>query len=286
MIFRFIDEQRQQFPVARLCVALDVSESGYYAWRQRPVSARAKTNRELLARIRAIHVQSRRTYGSPRVHAELRAQGICCNRKRVARLMRTSGLRAKMSKRYRGTTMSKHDLPVAPNHLQREFSAERANKKWVSDITYIPTAEGWLYLAAEMDLYSRAIVGWSMSDSLSSTLAQDALQMAIARRQPESGLLHHSDRGVQYASTAYQTLLAAHQMSPSMSDRGNCYDNAAMESFFGTLKTELVNDQHYRTRAEARQDIFWYIEVFDNRRRRHSTLGYLSPAEFERQSMS
>jgi len=286
MTFQFIDEQRQQFPVARLCAALDVSASGYYAWRQRPVSARARANQELLARIRAIQAHSRRTYGSPRVHAELRAQGVCCNRKRVARLMREHGLRAKMSKRYRGTTVSQHELPVAPNRLQRMFWAARANEKWVSDITYVPTAEGWLYLAAEMDLHSRAIVGWSMSDSLSSTLTQDALQMAIARRQPESGLLHHSDRGIQYASTAYQTLLAAHQIVPSMSARGNCYDNAAMESFFGTLKAELINDQHYRTRAEARQDIFQYIEVFYNRQRRHSALGYLSPAEFERQSMS
>jgi len=286
MTYEFIDKQRQQFPVARLCSAFDVCESGYYAWRQRPVSARAKANQELLARIRAIHAHSRRTYGSPRVHAELRAQGFCCNRKRVARLMRAHGLRAKMSKRYRGTTMSKHDLPVAPNRLRREFWAERANEKWVGDITYIPTAEGWLYLAAEMDLHSRAIVGWSMSDDLSSTLTQDALQMAIARRQPDAGLLHHSDRGVQYASADYQALLSAHQMVPSMSGRGNCYDNAAMESFFGTLKSELVNGQRYRTRLEARREVFWYIEVFYNRQRRHSRLGYLSPAEFERQSMS
>jgi transposase InsO family protein len=286
MTFQFIDAQRQQFPVERLCAALDVSDSGYYAWRQRPISAREQTNQELLMHIRTIHAQSRRTYGSPRVHAELRAQGYGYNRKRVARLMHEHGLRAKMSKRYRVTTMSNHGLPVAPNHLGREFWAERPNEKWVSDITYIPTTEGWLYLSAVMDLYSRAIVGWSMSGSLSSTLAQDALQMAIARRQPDAGLLHHSDRGVQYASADYQTLLSDQQMIPSMSGRGNCYDNAAMESFFGTLKSEQVNDQHYHTRTEARQDIFSYIEVFYNRQRRHSTLGYLSPAEFERQSMS
>ena len=286
MTFQFINAQRQQFPVVRLCAALDVSESGYYAWQQRPVSAREQENRQLLVRMRAIHAESRRTYGSPRVHAELRAQGLCCNRKRVARLMREHGLRAKMSKRYRVTTMSKHGLPVAPNHLRRAFWAEKPNEKWVSDITYVPTTEGWLYLSAVMDLYSRAIVGWSMSGSLSSTLAQDALQMAIARRQPDAGLLHHSDRGVQYASADYQTLLSDQQMIPSMSGRGNCYDNAAMESFFGTLKSEQVNDQHYHTRTEARQDIFSYIEVFYNRQRRHSTLGYLSPAEFERQTMS
>lgn len=266
-----------------MCRVLDVSASGYYAWRQRGPSARQKANEAMVERIRAIHAESDATYGSPRVHAELAAQGIECNKKRVERLMRLHHIRARQRKRWRPkTTDSKHSLAVAPNVLNREFEAEAPDQKWVTDITYIPTAEGWLYLAAVMDLYSRRIVGWSMASKLTSRLVKDALKLAIAQRQPGPGLVHHSDRGSQYASADYGVLLTARGMVASMSRKGNCYDNAPMESFFGTLKTERVHHRRYRTRAEARQDIFHYIEVFYNRKRRHSALGYMSPTQFER----
>ena len=265
-----------------MCQVLGVSASGYYAWRRRRPSARQEANEALVERIKEIHVESDETYGSPRVHAELAAQGIRCNKKRVERLMREHDIQARQRKRRRPrTTDSNHRLPVAPNVLNREFTAEAPNQKWVTDITYIPTAEGWLYLAAVMDLYSRRIVGWSMACRLTSTLVKDALKLAVAQRQPDPGLVHHSDRGSQYASADYRVLLTAHGMVASMSRTGDCYDNAPIESFFGTLKTERVHHRHYRTRAEARQDIFNYIEVFYNRKRRHSALGYQSPAEFE-----
>lgn len=282
MKYAFIDEHRAQFPATRMCAVLEVSASGYYAWRQRPSSRRAQENQQLLKRIRQSHDQSRQTYGSPRVHADLVAQGITCNRKRVERLMRLHRIQGKQVKRRRvRTTLSNHSLPVAPNLLNRQFEAEALNRKWTTDITYIATEEGWLYLAAVMDLCSRRIVGWSMDSTLCASLAQNALQMAIARCRPGAGLLHHSDRGVQYASGEYQGLLTGYHMVCSMSRKGNCYDNAPMESFFGTLKAELVDSRLYRTRAEARQAIFEYIEVFYNRQRRHSSLGYLSPAEYE-----
>jgi transposase InsO family protein len=266
-----------------MCRLLGVSASGYYAWRQRQPSARQMANETMVERIRAIHADSEATYGSPRVHAELKAQGIQCNKKRVERLMRVHGIQARQRKRRRPrTTDSRHSLPVAPNMLNREFEAEVPDQKWVTDITYIPTAEGWLYLAAVMDLYSRRIVGWSMASRYTSKLVKDALKLAVAQRQPGPGLVHHSDRGSQYASADYQVLLIAWGMVASMSRQGNCYDNAPMESFFGTLKTERVHHRRYRTRAEARQDIFHYIEVFYNRKRRHSALGYMSPDQFEK----
>lgn len=265
-----------------MCQVLGVSASGYYAWRQRRPSARQKANEAMVKRIRAIHAESDATYGSPRVHADLVAQGIQCNKKRVERLMRIHHIQAKHRKRWRPrTTDSRHNLPVAPNVLNREFEAEAPDQKWVTDITYIPTAEGWLYLAAVMDLYSRRIVGWSMASRQTSKLVKDALKLAVAQRQPGAGLVHHSDRGSQYASADYQVLLTARGMVPSMSRKGNCYDNAPMESFFGTLKSERVHHCRYRTRADARQDIFRYIEVFYNRKRRHSALGYMSPSQFE-----
>ena len=265
-----------------MCQVLSVSASGYYAWRRRQPSARQEANEAIVERIRAIHVESDATYGSPRVHAELTGQGIQCNKKRVERLMRVHHIQAKQRKRWRPrTTNSNHRLPVAPNVLAREFESEAPNEKWLTDITYIGTEEGWLYLAAVMDLCSRRIVGWSMGRRLTSKLVKDALKLAVAQRQPGSGLLQHSDRGSQYASADYRVLLRAWGMEASMSRKGNCYDNAPMESFFGTLKSERVHHRRYRTRAEARQDIFHYIEIFYNRKRRHSAIGYMSPAQFE-----
>lgn len=282
MKFEFIGEHCGDFAVTRMCDVLDVSTSGYYAWRDRPPSQRDRENQDLLARIREIHEASRRTYGSPRIHAELREQGIKCNIKRVERLMRKNDIRAKQVKRYRTTTDSDHSMPVAPNRLDQDFDVEAPNTTWLSDITYIATDEGWLYLAIVMDLYSRRIVGWAMDTTLASSLTKRALTMAITQRRPAAGLLHHSDRGSQYASSDYQALLEDCDMIPSMSRTGNCYDNAPMESFIGTLKTELVHDRHYVTRSEARTDIFDYIERFYNRTRRHSALDFQSPIEFER----
>jgi transposase InsO family protein len=234
-------------------------------------------------RIKEVHAASRETYGSPRVHAELvQGQGIYCNKKRVERLMRIHDIRGRQRRRRRvKTTDSNHSLPVAPNLLDRQFEADLPNRKWVADITYVPTDQGWLYVAAVLDLFSRRVIGWSMSNTMCTLLVKDALEMAISLRHPQAGLLHHSDRGSQYASAEYQAVLQTDQAVASMSRAGNCYDNAAMESFFGTLKCELIHDRHYRTRAEARQDIFEYIEVFYNRQRRHSSLGYLSPVAYE-----
>ena len=266
-----------------MCCVLAVSTSGYYAWRGRPQSQRAQDNLELVARIKEVHASSRETYGSPRVHAELvQGQGIHCNKKRVERLMRIHDIRGRTRRRRRvQTTDSNHSLPVAPNLLDRQFEADLPNRKWVADITYVPTDQGWLYVAAVLDLFSRRVIGWSMSNTMCTLLVKDALEMAISLRHPQAGLLHHSDRGSQYASAEYQAVLQTGQAVASMSRAGNCYDNAAMESFFGTLKCELIHDRHYRTRAEARQDIFEYIEVFYNRQRRHSSLGYLSPVAYE-----
>jgi len=265
-----------------MCRVLKVSRSGYYAWRKRPVSARKMANDKLTEKIKEIYHQSRQTYGSPRIQAELRGNGLKYGHNRVARLMREAQLRAKQKGKFKVTTTdSNHNYPVAPNLLKQDFAASRSNEKWVSDLTYIPTAEGWLYLAAVMDLYSRRIVGWAMGHTLARWLTMAALQMALESRQPPPGLLHHSDRGSQYASHDYQALLTKHQMQVSMSRKGNCYDNAPMESFFGTLKTELVHHRLYATRAEAKTDIFEYIEVFYNRSRRHSALAYQSPVAFE-----
>lgn len=282
MKFRFIDQHLQQFPVEAVCEVLRVSRSGYYAWRGRPRSNQEARREELARKIQAVHQQSRRVYGSPRVCKALQAEGqrVCENT--VARVMRQQGIRAKTKKTFvPRTTESLHEQPVAENLLNREFTADRPNQKWVTDITYIPTDEGWLYLAGVMDLFSRKIVGWSMAEHLRTDLVSEALRMAIARRQPGAGLLHHSDRGIQYASDAYQQLLQAHRMEASMSRRGDCWDNACAESFWGTLKTELVNHEHYASRDAARQSIFEYIEVFYNRNRLHSSLGYQSPEAFE-----
>lgn len=267
--------------VARLCRALSVSKSGYYAWLKREPSRRAARDGELLAQIREAHARSRCTYGSPRVHAELRTLGTRCSRKRVARLMQEAGLNARRPRRAVRTTDSRHDRPVAPNLLGRDFRAKEPDLRWAADITYVPTAEGWLYLAVILDLFSRRVVGHACGATLATTLVVEALALACGRRLPGAGLLHHSDRGSQYTSAEYQARLAELGAQVSMSRRGDCYDNAAVESFFGTLKAELIHGRRYATRAEARIDIFEYVEVFYNRERRHSALGYLSPTEYE-----
>jgi len=276
-----MQEHRRRWPLRVMCRALKVSRSGYYAWQRRPASAQARRRVQLRAVIREVHEHSRRTYGSPRVSAALKAGGVACCVNTVARIMRADGLRAKTKRKFKATTDSSHGLPVAANLLDRAFTRSRPNEVWVSDITFIPTDEGWLYLATELDLYSRRIVGWAMSERMTSDLVIAALTMALEQRRPLAGLIHHSDRGSQYASGAFQKLLAAHGLVCSMSRKGEVYDNAVMESFYGTLKRELVNFARYATRQEAKQAIFEYIEVFYNRQRLHSTLGYRSPVDFE-----
>jgi putative transposase len=282
MSFRFIEDHRDSYPVRLMCAVLEVSPAGYYAWRERPVSERARSNATLLAAIRQVHRDSCGRYGSPRVHAVLRAQERSASRGRVERMMRRHGIRAIMAapRRVR-TTDSRHDLPIAPNLIARDFTAAAPNRIWLADITYIPTAEGWLYLAAVMDLFSRKIVGWAMRDHMRVELVSSALSMAIRQQRPGAGLIHHSDRGVQYASHEYRAALAAADLTASMSRKADCYDNAPMESCFHTLKTELVHHRDYQTRAEAKRDIFAFIEGFYNRTRLHSAIGYISPIEME-----
>jgi len=282
MRYQFIQDHQNEFPVRRMCHVLGVSPSGYYAWQARPLSRRVQANQKLLPEIRAIYNRSRKTYGRPRVHAELRACGFRAGKNRVARLMRAENLRGRRKRKQPHTTDSQHSHPVAPNRLNREFRATRPNEKWLADITYIPTAEGWLYLAVILDLFSRKIVGWAFAATWESCLVEQAFRMAVQDRFVHSGRLHHSDRGSQYAGEAYQRLLADQQVQTSMSRTGNCYDNAPMESFFSTLKCEHVHFQNYQSRQEATTDIFSYIVGFYNRQRRHSSLGYLSPEEFER----
>jgi transposase InsO family protein len=264
-----------------MCAMLGISKSSYYAWRKRKPSQREHHMEILLGRIRKIYKLSRKTYGSPRVHAELKRQGIACNQKTVARLMRLDGLQGRRKRRRVITTNSNHCFPIAANLLNRDFHADQPNQKWVADITYIPTAEGWLYLAGVLDLFSRKAVGWEMSNRIDADLVERALRMALYQRQPGRGLIHHSDRGSQYASHQIRNLLVANQIQVSMSGKGNCYDNAVMESFFGTLKNEWVHHQRYQSRYQARSDIFKYIEGFYNTVRLHSSLGYMSPNEFE-----
>ncbi len=280
MRFQFIAEHAPEYPVRRLCRLLGVSPSGYYAWQQRPVSPREKANQALLRRIEASFEASHGTYGSPRVYHDVKATSPC-SVNRVARLMRLRGLRAKTTRRFRSTTKRAVGRPVAPNRLQRDFTAHAPNEKWLADITYIPTQEGWLYLATVLDVYSRYIVGWAMSDQITSDLTQSALQMALDKRQPPVGLLHHSDQGRQYTDQTYQAVLSAHGIQVSMNGVGTWYDNAPMESFFATLKREWVYPAHYQTRNEARSSLFYYLEAFYNRHRRHSSLGYLRPEAYE-----
>ena len=271
-----------EHPVKRLCAVFAVSRGGYYAWARCTDSARACRDRELRAKIAVVHRQSRGTYGSPRVTIELRTQGEQVGRHRVARLMRADNLRGRQKRRYRvRTTDSAHSHPIAPNRLAALPVPTRPDRVWVSDLTYVPTDEGWLYVAGVLDRCSRCLVGWAMGSTLDTTVPLAALMMALRRRQPARGLIHHSDRGVQYASADYRAALAHHGLVASMSRRGNCYDNAAMEAFWSSLKNELVHRRRFATRAEARTAIFDYIEGFYNPRRLHSCLGFISPLNFE-----
>jgi transposase InsO family protein len=285
MRFRQIEDQRDNWPVRVMCDALNVSPSGYYAWRSRPESSRKSANRALLVDIQRVHARHRERYGAPRIHAALRAEGQTVNRKRIERMMRHYGIRARVPRRYRVcTTDSKHSLPVAPNLLDQNFVADRPNQVWLADITYIPSAEGWLYLAVILDLFTRKVVGWAMRDHMRAELTIAALTMAIQRRRPRAGLIHHSDRGSQYAAGAFRDILRAAAITQSMSRKGNCWDNAPMESFFGTLKTELVHQREYLDRDAARRDLFAYIEGYYNRQRIHSAIGYLTPDQAEAMS--
>ncbi len=278
MRYGCIDRRRKLYPVRLMCRLLRVSPSGYYAWRIRPESRRVREDREMLRAVRRIHAESDGTYGSSRVHAELKSEGLVCGRSRVARLMRQARLRGCPRRRFRVRSGG----PGKVEHLLRQdFSAVGANERWASDITYIWTSQGWLYLAVVMDLYSRRIVGWSMNRRNSRRLTVDALHMALGQRQPIGELIHHSDRGVQYLSDDYQALLRQHGITCSLSGRGSCYDNAVVESFFATLKRERTRRRQYSTRDEARADVFDYIERYYNRQRRHSYLGHISPVDYE-----
>jgi putative transposase len=285
--FAFVKEHRSCWPVRVMCRVLKVARAGFYAWLKRGPSRRQIRQQKLLQKIKTKHLENRELYGSPRVHRALLIDGELVCRNTVAKLMRQAKLHAKSRRRRRfvpRTTDSTHGKPIAQNLLERDFAASEPNRKWVADITYVPTDESWLFLAAVLDCYSRKIVGWAMSAGMPSDLVADALKMALLHRQPGSSsgdLIHHSDRGSQYASEDFEQLLIENRITPSMSGRGNCYDNAIMESFWATLKTELIHPAHYATREQAKQSIFEYIEVFYNRQRLHSSLGYLSPESFE-----
>jgi putative transposase len=280
--FAFIQTHRETWPVRVMCDALEVSASGYYAWLVRPPSFQEQRREALLVLIQGIHAEAKGRYGSPRVHAALAGRDGARSVNTVARIMRDNDVRAKSARKFRcSTTDSNHRLPVAGNVLDREFDPKGPNESWVADITYIPTREGWLYLAIVEDLYSRRVVGWSMAATMESRLVVDALEMAVQRRLPGEGLLAHSDRGSQYASEHYQSLLGKHGIECSMSGVGQCWDNAPAESFFATLKKELVHHEDYQTRQEARASIFEFIEVFYNNQRLHSSLGYVTPAAYE-----
>ena len=281
MKFGFIEDHRAMWPLKAMCRMLGVSKAGYFRWRDHRESPRASADRALTVRIRAIHDQHRRVYGSPRIHRHLGHHGIHVGRKRVARLMRVAKIQVHARRRFRRTTDSNHDHPIAANLLAQDFSATAPNTRWVTDITYIPTDAGWLYLAAIIDLFSRRVVGWAMDTHLERSLVLRALEAALGQRATANDLIHHSDRGCQYASQDYRAALAVAGIQASMSRRGNCYDNAVIESFWHSLKVELVHRCRFATRAQAEAEIFEYIEVFYNRQRLHSTLGYQTPAAFE-----
>lgn len=281
MRYAFIEEHREVWPVTNQCSVREVSRSGFYAWRGREPSATQLRRESLTETIREIHIAGRRNYGASRVYRELLKRGHAVNQKTVEKYMRAADIRSQTCRKFRvSTTDSNHPHPIAPNIVNRDFAPSTKNETWTADITYIPTDEGWLYLAVVEDLFTRKIVGWSMADHMESRLVVDAFEMAVQRELPGEGLVAHSDRGSQYASDHYQQLLAKHDITCSMSRKGNCWDNAPMESFFATLKKELVHHEHYRTHAQARHSLFEYIEVFYNRQRSHSALGYLSPAQF------
>lgn len=281
MKFALVEAEKANFPVDFMCAQFGLSRSGFYAWRKRKPSARATSDAHIRKRLRTLHGHSRGTYGCPRMHAALQKEGVRLSRKRVARLMREEGLAARVRRSFRRTTNSKHAFPIAENILARGFDVTAPNTAWATDITYIATHEGWLYLAAIIDLHSRRVVGWAMRDNMATQLCVDALNMALRRRKPPPGLIHHSDRGSQYASHEYRRLLADNQVVCSMSRKADCWDNAVAESFWSSLKFELVDRVSFRTRSAAKTAIFEYIEAFYNRQRLHSYLGYRSPADFE-----
>ena len=286
MKFQFISAHRETFTVGRICKLLNVSRSGCHAWFKRPESRRSRENRALESKIRVLHAASHGIYGAVKIHQDLIDDGVRCGKNRVARIMRQAGLRSRTKKKFKATTNSRHNLPVAPNLLNQDFTVDTPDRTWVGDITYIPTDEGWLYLAVLLDLFNRKIVGWSASSRMTRQLAIDALQMALGRQNPGKGLLHHSDRGSQYASADYQKILKEHGIISSMSRKGNCYDNAAAESFFGRLKCEWTNHHRYLSRSEAIRSLFYYIEIFYNRKRRHSSVDYATPQEYETFSLA
>jgi putative transposase len=277
----FIHDYRNIFHLKQMCYVLEVSRSGYYAWLRRPESIREISNKDLLDKITAIFHKSKKRYGVLRITAELRSEGINCSKNRVSRLMKKQGIAVKTRKKYKRTTNSNHKLPVANNLVEMKFNPDRANRLWTTDITYIWTKEGWLYLAVVLDLWSRTVISWKADNVMDESLVSSVLNKAIGTRKPDKGLIVHSDRGSQYASLSVRKLIERNNLRQSMSSKGNCYDNAPTESFFSTLKRELVYRQSFKTREEAKQSLFEYIEVFYNRQRRHSTLGYLSPMQFE-----
>jgi putative transposase len=279
--YAFIREHRKTFTLARLCEMLEVSPSGYHDWRDRPESDRSRENKRLTAKIKQYHQQSRAIYGSPKIHEDLIAEDETCSVNRVARLMKVADIKSKMARKFVITTDSKNTMQPAPDLLKRQFTVDRHNKAWVSDTTFIPTRQGWLYLAVILDLFSRQVIGWAMGTRNNTELVQNALTMALWRRKNVRDIIVHSDQGSTYASTAYQQQLSDNQLRCSMSRKGECLDNAVAESFFGSLKNELVYHEDYQTRAQARQSIFEYIEVFYNRKRRHAFLNYLTPVEYE-----
>lgn len=281
-MFELVDAEKARFPIQVLCEVLDVSRSGFYAWKKRPPSAREKSDERLAVEIAATHAKSKKRYGSPRVHRALRKKGIRVGKKRVARLMRSTGLIARQKRRFRGTTDSAHASPIAPNLVARNFEAEGPNQVWVGDVTYVATSEGWTYLAVLLDLFSRRIVGWAMSETNDTELALHALEDAVSGRPSlRAGLIHHTDRGSPYASDDYRAALSSHGMIASMSRKGDCWDNAVAESFFATLRAELIDAERYTTREEAEMSIGAFIDRFYNVERLHSHLDYVSPLEFE-----
>ena len=284
MKYGFIRVHQDHFSVSRMCAVLNVSRNGYYDWRDRPESKRSEENRAVLSHIRAVHDHSRQAYGALKTWRELRAQGFRWGRHRIARLRQEAGIEARRKRRFRITTQSRAGVVAAKNRLKPRFKAKTANRVWVGDITFVPTAQGWLYLAVLIDMYSRRVVGWAMSERIDQQLVLDAVNMALLQRRVKPGLIHHTDQGRQYSSAAYQAVLEHHGMKASMSRRGNCYDNAMAESFFSSLKNELIHHRSFSTRGEARTAIFEYIEVFYNRQRRHQSLDFMSPVDYERKA--
>ena len=281
MRYRFVQQHQDEFPVSRMCHVLSVSRSGFYAWQRRPPSQRTQVNQELVAYMRRLHQQTREAYGARKMWQALKREGWECGRHRIARLRRQAGLVALRRRRYVRTVQSRQELPTIPNRLNQQFRVSRKNRVWAADLTFIPTQAGWLYVAVLLDLYSRRVVGWGMSDRQSPAVVLEAWRMAWQQRRPAAGLLHHSDQGNQYTASLYQTVLTRRGVVLSFSRKGNCDDNAVVESFFSTLKNELTRHRQFHDRAEARQAIFEYIESFYNRQRLHQALGYRSPEEFE-----